>query len=76
MDGLEELIEAEGLTVAGHGTVKIHPAVVEARQSAIAVARISAALRLPSGEQGQDHDAPVWQRRTGALGVYALRSPA
>jgi hypothetical protein len=31
LDALEAVIEAEGLTVAGHGTVKIHPAVVEAR---------------------------------------------
>jgi hypothetical protein len=75
LDALEELIAAEGLVVSGHGTCKIHPAVVEARQSAIAVARISAALRLPAGDQGSQ-DVPAWQRRGGARGVYALRSPA
>src|SRR5512142_430194 len=68
LDQLEALIEAEGLTVTGHGTTKMHPAVVEARQSAIAVARISAALRLPAGEQ---EDGPA-QRRGGARGVYAI----
>jgi hypothetical protein len=33
LDELEALIAAEGLMVSGHGTVKMHPAVIEARQS-------------------------------------------
>jgi phage terminase small subunit len=65
---LEELIAAEGLMVSGHGTVKMHPAVVEARQTAIAVARISACLRLPAGEE----DEGGQQRRAGARGVYMV----
>src|SRR5882672_4276376 len=61
LEALEALIAAEGLTVTGHGTQKIHPAVVEARQTAIAVARISACLRLPAGEE----DEQPQQRRAG-----------
>jgi hypothetical protein len=72
LDELEELIAAEGLTVAGHGTVKMHPAVVEARQTAIAVARIAAALRLPAGEE--DEEPP--QRRGGVRGVYRIGGAA
>jgi hypothetical protein len=68
LDALEELVEAEGMVATGHGSVKIHPAVVEARQTAIAVARIAACLRLPAGEE----DA-VPQHRGGARGVYAIR---
>ena len=68
LDELEALIAAEGLTVTGHGTVKMHPAVVEARQTAIAVARIAACLRLPAGEE--DGDAQPGQRRTGVRGCY------
>jgi hypothetical protein len=68
LDELEGLIEAEGLVVEGHGTVKIHPAVVEARQTAIAVARISASLRLPSGDV--DAEPSRGQRRGAARGVY------
>jgi phage terminase small subunit len=68
LDQLEELIAAEGLTVRGHGTVKMHPAVVEARQAAIAVARIAACLRLPAGEEDEEP-----QRRTGVRGVYQIR---
>jgi hypothetical protein len=73
LDALEALIEEEGLTVAGHGSLKVHPAVVEARQSAIAVARISAALRLPAGEQQDGQGA---QRRGGARGVYQIHGGA
>jgi hypothetical protein len=70
LDELEELITAEGLTVTGHGTVKMHPAVVEARQTAIAVARIAACLRLPAGEE--DETAQPGQRRSGVRGVYQI----
>jgi len=77
LDALEALIAAEGLMVSGHGTCKVHPAVIEARQSAIAVARISAALRLPAGEQGEGQGAPGWsQRRAGARGVYSIGGAA
>jgi len=74
LDELEALITAEGLTVTGHGTVKMHPAVVEARQTAIAVARIGAALRLPAGEE--DEGAKPAQRRGGVRGVYAIGGAA
>lgn len=74
LDELEALIAAEGLMVSGHGTVKVHPAVIEARQSAIAVARIGAALRLPAGEE--DQDAAPGQRRAGVRGVYQIHGGA
>jgi hypothetical protein len=70
---LEDLIAAEGLMVSGHGTVKMHPAVIEARQSAIAVARIAACLRLPAGEEDGDSQQ---RRRTGVRGVYSIGGAA
>ena len=75
LDELEALIAAEGLTVTGHGTVKMHPAVVEARQTAIAVARIAACLRLPAGEEDEEA-VPAGQRRAGVRGVYQIRGGA
>lgn len=72
LDQLEALIAAEGLIVTGHGTRKMHPAVVEARQTAIAVARIAACLRLPAGEE--DEGAKTGQRRGGVRGVYQFPS--
>lgn len=47
---------------------RAHPAAVEARQQRIALARMLAALRLPSG----DEDASRPQRRVGARGVYGV----
>jgi hypothetical protein len=76
LDKLEELITEEGLTVAASHGVKMHPAVIEARQTAIAVARISAALRLPAGETDDDEVKPSGQRRTGVRGVYSITGGA
>lgn len=74
LDQLEALITEQGLLTTGHGTVKMNPAVIEARQSAIAVARIGAALRLPAGEE--DQDAQPGQRRAGVRGVYQIHGGA
>lgn len=74
LDELEALIAEQGLLVTGHGTTKMHPAVVEARQSAIAVARIAAALPLPAGDEAED--AQPGQRRAGARGVYQIHGGA
>ena len=73
LDALEDLITAEGLMLTGHGTQKVHPAVVEARQSAIAVARIAAALRLPAGPEQEDGEDGRPQRRGAVRGVYQIR---
>ena len=58
-------------------TQRVHPAIVEARQLRIALARLSASLRLPAGEEG---DEPQHlrrpQRRGAARGVYGVRGVA
>lgn len=46
-----------------------HPAAIEARQQKIALARILASLRLPSGDEGESTRP---QRRVGTRGVYAM----
>jgi hypothetical protein len=74
LDKLEDLIAADGLMATGHGTTKVHPAVVEARSTAIAVARISASLRLPAGDQDDDAAVPQW--RGAARGVYQIHGGA
>ena len=49
-------------------------ATVEARQQRIAFARLSAALRLPAGDDAdQQKGARRPQRRSGARGVYLRR---
>ena len=72
LDALEDLVAAEGLMLTGHGTQKVHPAAVEARQTAIAIARIAAALRLPAGEQQEDGEDGRPQRRGAVRGVYQI----
>lgn len=70
LDALAQIVADEGPMLDG----RVHPAVVEARQLRIALARLTAALRLPAGDDG-DHQqgARRPQRRVGARGVYRLR---
>jgi hypothetical protein len=71
LDALDRILAAEGELPDG----RVHPALVEARQMAIAFARLSAALRLPAGAEGdQQQNARRPQRRVGARGVYGLVS--
>ena len=72
LEALAAIVRAEG--VIEEGTGRAHPAAVEARQLGIAFARLSAALRLPAGDDGdQQKGARRPQRRSGARGVYLRR---
>jgi hypothetical protein len=74
LDRLHALVEAEGPVVdGGKAGRKVHPALVEARQLKIALARLLAALRLPDGEDG-DEGQGRRQRRVGARGTYRMRA--
>jgi hypothetical protein len=76
LDALAAVVEREGVVDAkAH---KAHPALVESRQLRIAFARLSAALRLPAGdeESGDQAEGRRPQRRVGARGVYAIRGGA
>lgn len=72
LDDLAVLVAAQGPIVDGKSGPKAHPALVEARQLRIALARLLAALRLPDGAEGEE-SAGRRQRRVGARGVYSLR---
>jgi hypothetical protein len=72
LEALAVVVRAEG--VIEDGTGRAHPAAVESRQLGIAFARLSAALRLPAGDEGdQQAGARRPQRRSGARGVYLRR---
>jgi hypothetical protein len=75
LDELHAIVQREGTIVDGPHGSRAHPAVVEARQARIALARLTAALRLPAGDEVLD---PVKgrrpQRRVGIRGVYAMGS--
>ena len=74
LDELAGIVSREGAIIEGPSGPRAHPAAVEARQQRIALARLVAVLRLPSGEDGdRQAGARTPQRRVGARGVYGIR---
>jgi hypothetical protein len=72
LDELAVIVAREGLMVEGAWGSKPHPAVTEARQSKIALARLTAALRLPAGDESAAAAGRRPQRRVGVRGIYAV----
>ena len=64
---LQAMLDRDGLLVRN----RIHPASVELRQQRLLLGRLIVALRVPSGDTG-DEDAPRTQYR-GLRGPYAPR---
>ena len=67
LDDLQAEVEDGGVVVSSPQGEKASPALVEARQQRIALARLLAALRMPAGEEEEDGRP---QRRVGVRGVY------
>src|SRR5215218_5682037 len=64
LDKLDAEVRRDGPTIDSSQGLRAHPAATEARQQRIALARLLAALRLPSGEEGdQQAGARRPQRR-------------
>jgi hypothetical protein len=68
LDRLAVVIDKDGPTVDG----RLHPAVRESRQQQVVVARLLAALRLPTGDEADQPPSRRPQRRSGARGVYPI----
>lgn len=68
LDGLQALLDADGLMGETSQGPRVHPALVEARQQRLAFARLLTALRIPAGEQ----DGRT-QAQGSTRGVYAIR---
>lgn len=78
LDALEAAVKDDGITVLGAaGQTRLHPAVVEARQGRIALARLLGQLSLPPaddipatarGQQARKAARARWNRRTGTEG--------
>jgi hypothetical protein len=65
---LQALLDRDGLLVRN----RIHPASVELRQQRLLLGRLIVALRVPSGDTGDEEGAPRTQYR-GLRGPYAPR---
>lgn len=69
---LEATVLAEGPMVSGKdGQPRVHPAAVELRLQRLALARLTATLRVPLGVEEESGRLP---RHAGARGAYGLRT--
>ncbi|MGI9083748.1 MAG: hypothetical protein ACR2FE_00475 [Aeromicrobium sp.] len=73
LEKLDALVRRDGPVVSGPQGERANPALVEARQQRIALARLLAVLRLPSGDEGDQKAGARPQRRAGARGTYGIR---
>ncbi len=73
LDQLEASIRSEGAIVDSPQGRKANPAAVEARQQRIALARLLAALRIPTGEVGDEQSNARPRRRVGVRGTYGIK---
>lgn len=74
LDALAARVAADGPLLGSSQGDRAHPALVEARQQRITLARLLAALRLPAGEEEAGDRRP--QRRMGVRGVYGVAGGA
>jgi hypothetical protein len=72
LDALEARVATDGPLLGSSQGDRAHPALVEARQQRIALARLLAALRLPAGEESESGGDRRPQRRMGVRGVYGV----
>lgn len=72
LDELHAITARQGVMVSGPRGSKPHPAVTETRQARIALARLTAALRLPAGDESDPAAGRRPQRRVGTCGVYLV----
>ncbi|MGH3484340.1 MAG: hypothetical protein ACRDPQ_14030 [Nocardioidaceae bacterium] len=73
---LRAIAKSDGLVIESPQGGRTHPALIEARQQRIALARLLAALRMPAGEDGDRQAGARPQRRYGVRGAYRPRGVA
>jgi len=79
LDKLHAIVEAEGPVVdGGKAGPKVHPALTDARQLRVTMARVLAALRLPDGDEGDSPRAAVSGAppRVASIGSVPREAPS
>lgn len=71
LDELEKIVRDEGVTNVSPQGVRAHPALVEARQQRVTLAKLVASLRIPLDDEQEATRTP--QRRSGVRGLSAVR---
>lgn len=69
LDALEAIVREEGVTNVSPQGVRAHPALVEARQQRVTLAKLVASLRIPLDDDQQQGRT---QRRVGVRAVPGL----
>jgi hypothetical protein len=68
-DRLQTVLDEDGPMAESSQGIRVHPAAVEVRQQRITLARLLAALNVPSGET----EEPAAGQRRAVRGVYGIR---
>jgi hypothetical protein len=76
LETLNTHVQNDGAIIDTPQGTRAHPAAVEARQQRIALARLLAVLRLPSGDEYDSKPGARPQRRSGVRGPYSIRPGA
>jgi len=71
LDALQKIIANEGVTNVSPQGVRAHPALVEARQQRVTLAKLLASLRIPLDDSNEDGRLP--QQRSGVRAMTAVR---
>ncbi|WP_432244800.1 terminase [Arthrobacter sp. G.S.26] len=71
LDALQAIVRDEGVTNVSPQGVRAHPALVEARQQRVTLAKLVASLRIPLEEEQEAARTP--QRRSGVRGLSAVQ---
>lgn len=71
LDSLDTIIRAEGVTHISPQGVRAHPALVEARQQRVTLAKLVASLRIPLEDTEETGRTP--QQRVGVRAVTGIR---
>lgn len=71
LDALEKIVREEGVTNVSPQGVRAHPALVEARQQRVTLAKLLASLRIPLDDSEDDGRLP--QKRSGVRALSAVR---
>ncbi|MET3718327.1 terminase [Arthrobacter sp. UYEF21] len=71
LDELQRIVRDEGVTNVSPQGVRAHPALVEARQQRVTLAKLVASLRIPLEDEQEAARTP--QKRSGARALSAVR---
>ncbi|WP_426226251.1 terminase [Pseudarthrobacter sp. DSP2-3-2b1] len=71
LDELERIVREQGVTNVSPQGVRAHPALVEARQQRVTLAKLVASLRIPIEEEESASRTP--QQRVGVRQISAVR---